>query len=394
MPPPGAASGTAREKTAKHDSTSPEDVKFAEKIDDQVSLVDVAPTLLEIAGIAIPKAVQGQSLLPLLKPASAQPVRAIFSESDYPFDIFHWSVLRSWRNGKYLYVEAPKRELYDQASDPKAAKNLALTSPAIADTLNAQAESFRKSTTSGAAATVKLNPEQVAKLSSLGYIASEIRSGTEGEVGGIDPKDRIEIANLFHDGLVFSEEHRYQDAIKALERVVESEPDSGLAYSHLGTALMRAKDFDKALPVLRKAAQLHAESSLNQYQLGRALLQTGKVQESLAHFEKAVELTPSAEYRFSLATVYVRLGRDKDALKQLDMALETEPKHYRANLLRGAILADYQPSEALANLEAAATANPTASEPHAYLAKAYERLGNTTKAEEEHRKAKELGGPH
>ncbi len=366
------------------------------KIDDRVSLVDVTPTILESLHISIPKTIQGRSLVSLLTHESSgahDGERSIYSETDYPFLKFHWSSLRSLRTSKYLYVESSKRELYDESSDPRAAKNLAASSSAIADTLNAQTEALRKSTSSESGdSSAQTDPQQAAKLNALGYVATDNHAKTAPGIGGIDPKDHIESANLFHDGLIDFEEKRYDKAISELERVVEKEPTSGLAFSQLATVWIRLKNFQKALPVLQKAVELRPDVGMNQYELGQALLQTGSLQESVAHFEKAVELTPSADFHFALATIYIRLGRDEEALQQINQALEVDPNHYRSNLLRGIVLAEDKPSEALPNLQKAAELKPDASEPHSYMAKAYEHLGNAAKAAEERQRAKDLSG--
>ena len=110
-------------------------------IEARVGLIDIAPTLLQKVGIVAPAAMQGTSLLGLMKPTSsgdANPAksdagaqdRPEYAETDYPYRAFGWSSLRAWRAGKYLYIDAPRRELYDQAQDPEAAHNLAESSPA------------------------------------------------------------------------------------------------------------------------------------------------------------------------------------------------------------------------------------------------------------------------
>ena len=111
--------------------------KHAASSDARVGLVDVTPTLLDSVGIPIPKEIQGHSLLNVIRgntqseKADDQPV---YSETDYPHRAFKWSSLRALRTGKYLAIEAPQRELYDQTTDPKTIKNLAAISPAVADT--------------------------------------------------------------------------------------------------------------------------------------------------------------------------------------------------------------------------------------------------------------------
>src|SRR5205085_11842217 len=90
----------------------------------RVSLVDLAPTLLDLAGVAVPTGMQGQSLVPLLGPAHVSD-RPSYAETDYPRRAFGWSSLASWRVDRFLYVKAPRPELYDLGADPGARRNLA-----------------------------------------------------------------------------------------------------------------------------------------------------------------------------------------------------------------------------------------------------------------------------
>ena len=107
----------------------------------KVRLVDIAPTLLEIAAIPVPSQMLGQSLLRAAKTGggSDQPV---YSRSDLPQRGFGWSPLESWRASKYLYIRAPKPELYDLTADPGATHNLAQSLKATLDTMAAQLDSF------------------------------------------------------------------------------------------------------------------------------------------------------------------------------------------------------------------------------------------------------------
>src|SRR5258708_15467478 len=99
------------------------------RIEARVGLVDVMPTILQAAGVAVPPEVQGESLLGMMKPASAEsaagsasetlPDRPAYSETEYPQVAFGWSPLRALRSGKYLYIQAPPTQMYDQTADPK-----------------------------------------------------------------------------------------------------------------------------------------------------------------------------------------------------------------------------------------------------------------------------------
>ena len=45
-----------------------------------------------------------------------------------------------------------------------------------------------------------------------------------------------------------------------------------------------------------------------------------------------------ADARYSLGSVYARIDRVPDAMRELRAALDLEPRHFRANLLLGRIL--------------------------------------------------------
>src|SRR5204863_3758601 len=80
------------------------------RIDARVRLADLAPTLLEAAGLPVPPLVQGESL----RPQSGRAVRdrPAYAETEYPRRAFGWSPLTAWRNDRFLLVRAPKPELY------------------------------------------------------------------------------------------------------------------------------------------------------------------------------------------------------------------------------------------------------------------------------------------
>jgi arylsulfatase A-like enzyme/Flp pilus assembly protein TadD len=374
------------------------------KIDSRVGLVDVLPTILQGVGVPIPADVQGQSLLPMLKagaasPAGKRPAPAIdhpaYSESDYPHRTFGWSTLRAWRAGKYLYVEAPHKELYDQSSDPKATRNLSSTSAAVVGTLSGQLEEFRRKTsTAKEAPKANVDPGLQEKLNALGYVASDNSAAPMPGIKdtGADPKDKFEVVNLLHRAEMLKEDLRFAEAVPLLEQVIEKEPNLPITYLQLGTAYTALKNYQKAIPVLQKAVELRPDLAVPRYQLGSALFETDNFAEAAVQFEGALVRIPDwAEARFSLATTYARLDRMPDAIKEYEKVIQDRPNHYGAHLLLGRALAlTGNPEAALPNLKAAATLQPASAEPHAFLADAYEQLGRRQDAERERSEAQRL----
>lgn len=367
------------------------------RVENRVALADVAPTILRLTGLPVPAAMQGQSLADHIKAPMATdkiPDHAIYSETDYPRRAFGWSALRSWRTGKYLYVQAPRRELYDQSVDPKALRNLAPDSKAIAETVEAQLDAFHDKTSSAQTEQPKLDPAQAEDLRALGYLASDAgRGDTSSKVAGTDPKDKIETANLLHQALVDMEEDRYEDAIPRLERVTRDEPSASTAFLELGRAYVHLKNYEKALPVLRQAVEKMPESGIAHYELGLAMVKMGQWESALPEFQAAVVVTPSsAQLHFYLGAVFARLKRVPEATKEFEKSLQQDPDHYQANLVYGHMLVlEGEPAAALPKLQKAAKLQPDSGEPHRYLADAYAQLGQEASAHRERLLAERLG---
>jgi tetratricopeptide (TPR) repeat protein len=368
------------------------------QVDTRVSLVDVAPTLLDEAGIAVPKEMQGESLAKIIRPpkTGTEPEdRPAYAETDYPHRAFGWSAVRALRTGKYLYIQAPDRELYNQPADPDAKNNLVASSKAVADTLSSQLDTFRNQTTQSLLSLAKPDPEQMQKLQALGYVASDVDAKDEKYMTGVDPKTKIEVSNLLHDAMFDVEDSQYEKALPLLERVLKDQPDMPVANMQYGMAQGRLKHYDKAIAPLKKAVELQPDNGMGHYELGLALYETGDWQGAAPQFEAAVQRAPKwADAHFSLGSVYARIDRVPNAMTELDTALSLNPDHYRANLLRGRILSlQGNPAGALDNLRKAVEVQPDSREGHEFLAQAYAQLGRTIDAQVEHSKAVQLGTP-
>ena len=368
------------------------------QVDTRVSLVDVAPTLLDEAGIAVPKEMQGESLAQIISPAkNAKPVedRPSYAETDYPHRAFGWSALRALRTGKYLYIQAPDRELYNQSADPDDKNNLASSSKAVADTLSSQLDGFRTKTSQSLVTLAKPSAEQMQKLQALGYVASDADAKDEKYFTGPDPKQKIELSNLLHDAMFDVEDAEYEKAVPLLEQVLKDQPEMPVANMQYGMAEARLKRYDKAVPPLKKAVALQPDNGMGHYELGLALYETGDWKGAAPEFEAAVQRAPKwADAHFSLGSVYARIDRVPDAMTELDTALSLNPDHYRANLLRGRILSlQGNAAAAIVNLQKAVEVQPDSREGHEFLAQAYAQLGRTFDAQVEHGKAVQLATP-
>ncbi len=367
------------------------------RVSARVRLIDVAPTLLSMLSLPLPPTFQGESLVPMMKASPRNSAAAdlpAYAETDYPHRAFGWAALRSLRSSKYLYVRAPRPELYDESQDAADRRNLATSSPAVASTLLTQLNDLRDKTSSSRDNKPEqaLTGEQSEKLAALGYASSSSAATSADPLQGADPKDKIEISNILHTGMIAVEDGRYREAIPLLQHVLDDSPNITAAQAQLGIALARVKRYPEAIVALKKAVALLPDSVEPQYELGLALFETGAWQDSVPYFEFVAKKRPKwPDAQFSLASVYARTQHVPEAVDLLHTVLELNPDHFRANLLLGRILSlQHRPNEALPYLKKAATLEPGNFEPHAFLADNLDQLGDPQNAASERQRAQAL----
>jgi arylsulfatase A-like enzyme/cytochrome c-type biogenesis protein CcmH/NrfG len=378
------------------------------RIEGRVELVDVLPTILQAVGIAVPKEVQGESLLALMTPkpapagntgASAAPEtvpdRPAYAETDYPQRAYGWSPLRALRTGKYLYIKAPRQELYDQSTDPQAERNLSSSSTAVTSTLAGQLDAFRQTTSSSREAPqAAADPAAQEKLAALGYVATDRNASRPGARDlGADPKDKIEIGNLSGHAFLLIEDRRYQEAIPLLRQLIAKDPDAAVGYAQLGECFVALKRYPEAVPVLRKAVQMRPDKTIPHFRLAAALVETKDFAGAADELEIVIARQPDyEEAHLMLEMAYAQSGRIPEAIKECEKVLESDPDDYGTNLLLGRVLVvTRDPAGALPKLNKAAALEPKAPEPHMFLAEAYDQLGRKVAAARERAAAKRLG---
>ncbi len=300
----------------------PQNQSAGKRVRTRASLVDIAPTLLEVAGVAIPAQMQGQSLLRIAK-ANPNAEQRAYSASEFSQRAFGWSALESWRAGKYLYIRAPRPELYDLTSDPGATHNLAQSSKATLETVAAQLDAFdRRFSGAGHVEGPELTSSEMKKLASLGYVGlQKSASPASTTASGVDPKDEIATANkvLFAQHLL--NEGKPEKAIAALRPLVAEVSKMYLADYVMGAALAQQREYPQAIERLRDAIELQPDSTWAHYEMGASLLKSGDYKTGVIHLEIASARLPDFAAAHSLlAQAYDQLGRSDDAKRERSLA--------------------------------------------------------------------------
>jgi arylsulfatase A-like enzyme len=154
-------------------------------------LVDVMPTILELAGADRPAAsLDGVSLIDAMRGAADLDLDA-YAETQYPLE-FGWSPLRSLQNGRFKLIAAPRPELYDLERDPSERRNLFGTRPDLGRAMAQRLVAMERAATGDPGVAESATPPEIAeRLAALGYVAPGAKPAPTAQAPLPDPKDHI-----------------------------------------------------------------------------------------------------------------------------------------------------------------------------------------------------------
>ena len=278
-------------------------------IDRPVSLADVAPTLLRLAGLAVPTDLDGEDLL------LGGPRLGVYSETRYGFHHFGWTPLEALTTATGRVIRGARVQS-DGVIDAEAALG-------ELDRITAAAPAW-----SSERATLDLAAMQ--QLQALGYVSA----GDIAAPSGVDPRDGVllirELAEL--RGLP---PDKLEPALRAMLVKMPGNRDLRL---RLGTLLLSTGRIDEAVNELTQAHR-EAPDSSTALLLGEAWLVAGAPDEALSWFTEALNQDPrSVSAMAGQSTCLVRLGRVTEAELLIDEALRRAPDHAEA-ILAGAVFA-------------------------------------------------------
>jgi arylsulfatase A-like enzyme/predicted Zn-dependent protease len=288
---------------------------------DQVRIVDVMPTVLDLSGIEIPSSVQGKSLRPAL---DGQPVDLLaLSETWYPRYHYGWSELTAVRDGQFKFILAPRRELYDLSKDPREEHNLAASDPTRADAFERGLRALVAETTRSEAVSKPeaVTPEVEQRLRALGYVSAVSAKNLEDRPRG-DPKDTIALYNLLQLAGEDSVAGRYDAAAARVQQALREDPNIIEAYSRFGNIYTKAGRHADAVAAFKRALALDPEHLLSTFNLALAYRALGQIDEAIVGFERTQALDPrSGRAHFQLGDIYMQRGEPARALEVLTKGL-------------------------------------------------------------------------
>jgi choline-sulfatase len=289
--------------------------------------IDVAPTLLDLAGLkAGGVGMEGRSLRAAARGESV-PDLPSYAESLHPQLQYGWAPLHAWRTAQYKLIDAPRPELYDLRSDGGEAHDRAAEHPTRVEAMRRDLRHAMATTAPEAAQAV--DAETAERLAALGYVGtggSDVAPPT-----GRDPKDGIGLATrLGRNGMTVARTEPLK-AIPELTALLKEDPGMLVARRTRAVAYEAAGQYDGAIRDLRDLEKRGALTAEDAVVLGDNLRLAGHPKEAAEVLERTARQNPKfAQPWLSLAAVLIaerKLDRAADAYQKV---LEIDPDHTEA----------------------------------------------------------------
>ena len=212
------------------------------------------------------------------------------------------------------------------------------------------------------------------------------------EVLNRDPENAVALFNL---GRLRYRAADYTEARDLTERMLLGDPDHPEAHYLLGMIFMQLEDPSGAEQEFLRALALDPEHSKAHFNLGRLYSRTGEVEKAAREQEIFLRLSDRmAADRAAEATArdYFLAGDFDAALREYDRLLAGSPHSGKFQLGRGMCLLKLgRQSEALRDLEKAASLDPRLADVFYHLAAVYEKMGLHQQSAKARRKYEALG---
>ena len=136
-----------------------------------------------------------------------------------------------------------------------------------------------------------------------------------------------------------TQDYRWREAIRLLEKAVRKYPDEPQLLVRLGNLFVRSGQASEGERWLQQALFLHPDNPRTLYLLGKARLRRGNVASAIDFFQQSLRCQPNqAETHHRLAFAFNLQGKKQQALEHAKHAVQLEPREPRYRCLYSSLL--------------------------------------------------------
>ncbi len=320
---------------------------------------DIPETVLGLLGLESLGHVDGVDISPLLRGEDVA-IPPAYLETQQPWITYGWAPLQGVSHGQWKFIQAPVPELYDLADDPGELNNLFDAAHPKAQQMIAELDALTVNEPRYSASS-SMDPEQIAKLQSLGYVGSG--GSRDGDFSKApDPKSMLAQRDLLLRAEMRLRADRFDLAREIFGQVLAEDPDNRFANLRMGVGLLKLGELESAVPYLQHSVTLDPRQAESRFALADVLTRLRRFDEAIPHWQECIALQPRRLGAWAnLGSTLLWSGKNAEAVIALRQAVTLSPESagLRSNLGVALLLAGER-SEAVETLLAASRADPEA----------------------------------
>lgn len=314
-------------------------------VTEQVRLVDLMPTILDVLGIDIPEGISGSSLLPYIFGEKSDEPHYSYCESYHTSYIFGYSKLIGIQDNNWKYIKAPISELYNLKEDSEELYNLyfedseenefydQLLLAALTEMIGGGEETDKE------VIIAEIDEATKAALYSLGYVSAPTTFSEEEMKSRsmTDPKEKIDVIVKYQQLLLTRSNDMLEMSNKLLNELLAEEPDLPFLNMSMAQNIFELGDYEEAFKWFQRAYELDSKNTMSKNYMGLCLVKQERWDEAEGHF---VEIANNVESTaMSKVDAYLNLGtlynniknQPEKAIYYMDRVLEVDPNNLRAH---------------------------------------------------------------
>jgi choline-sulfatase len=284
---------------------------------------DLFPTIAALLGVEPGAPIDGRSLLPAIRGEEAADEAVYFEALDAHLTR-NWAPLTGIVSRDWKYIDLPIPELFDLSRDPGERTNRASDERDRARALAQRLEVWKGAAPKGGR---ELDPDAVARLRSLGYIAASAPPpGKAAYTAEDDPKRLVDVDRRFQTALHAVGDGRHGEAAALLREAIARRPDFTAAYLALASVLIEAGRAAEAIEVLTAATRQGISDPKVQERLGAAFLANGQPDRAATVLEPLSGEGASVDTLNTLAIACAEVGARDRARVLFERAVARAPR--------------------------------------------------------------------
>jgi arylsulfatase A-like enzyme/Tfp pilus assembly protein PilF len=310
------------------------------RITTPVQHIDIAPTILDLAGAPPNASLKGRSLRPLLDGRGTIADTGIYAEALYSRYHFGWSELYSLTDARYRLIRAPRDELFDEQTDPLETTSIAAERPQVAQAMRSAIGKLIAN--ASIAAPTAVSDEDRQKLAALGYVGSGADAALALPGDSLaDPKDKVHVLEKYRRAADLAGQRNFAEATALYREVLADDPGMTDVWLQLAEVYVRQGLSEDAVHAYGEAIKRNPKDPGSLIGAAAQLLRLGRLDEARKHGELAVPLAPAGAHEILAKIALARHDRD-GAMQEARLAQQADPSLPMPLYIQGLLLYNQQ----------------------------------------------------